>query len=137
MRDSPKVRFVQILRMELEAIERHIDGLVHRYERSRDRCELSEHVCCGNLAVLRSERFGIEGFFRIIDALEPDAYENMDALVADVKKRFREYVHRSNLAPAIYLFAERKIDRMRSYVDDHTDRPCLEPAPPAAWSMTH
>ena len=115
-------KYVRILSIELEDLADHCEELVSQYRDGYERGEITEHVCFENTAVVMNEGCGIRRFQRIVAELDLDAYTNLGELVADIKERFLAVVSRGDLAPAAYVFAERKVDKVAKYIE----RPCIE-----------
>jgi len=111
-------RFLRILCVELEHLCGHIDQLVDAYHEKQRRREVTEHVCRTNVATLQNEECGCFQFIRIVERLRAADYECLDELVADVRKRFNDVVKHSGVAPAIYLFADKKIRKVERYARD-------------------
>ena len=115
---SHMAKFLKILRIELEDLEQHIEALVaDTLERQKNR-EVSENVCLENVAVLKNEEYGIDHFIRVIDAMAPKDYEDLAAIVEDIRRQFREELKRAALANAAYAFADLRIARVDAYIRD-------------------
>jgi hypothetical protein len=106
-------RFLRMLRAELDDLVRHIDALVAQNRQMRERHEETEHVCFENIAVLKNERHGVERCEDVLDAMAPDDVESLDALIEDVRRRFRERVRACGLEPIACVFVERKLVKLQ------------------------
>ncbi len=111
-------RFLKILHVELEHLCAQLDLLVDTYHEKHKRREVTEHVCRTNVATLQNEECGCYQFMRVVERLRAADYETLAAMVADVRKRFREVIEFSGVAPATYLFADEKISKVERYVRD-------------------
>ena len=114
-------KFLKVLRIELEDLHDDIELLVEdTMQRFKDH-NITEHVCYENIAVLRSEEFGIKHFIEIIDATDPAAFDSIDAVAGHLKQAFEAEIRRSGLARAAYILAERKIERVSRYVESYRE----------------
>jgi len=111
-----QTRFLRILRVELEDLEQHIEERVTECLDRQRKHQLSERVCFENVAVLKSEEFGIEHFLRIVDALDPDDFEDLASLIEELRRQFREQLKKTGLAEAAYFVADLKIASVATYV---------------------
>ncbi len=111
-------RFLKILRVELEHLCAHIDLLVENYHEKQRRHEVTEYVCNENVATLQNEECGCYQFIRVVERLKAGDYDNLADVVADVRERFKSVIEQSGVAPATYLFADEKINKVERYVRD-------------------
>lgn len=109
-------KYLKILRIELEDLDRHIERLVIENQDRLKRREVTEYVCLENVAVLRSEEFGIRHFINIVDRTDPDSFDGLDALLTHLREAFASEIERAGLAPAACRFAERKISKVHRYI---------------------
>ena len=110
-------KYVRVLDIELDDLTSHLDCLLSDYQRRRDNREISEHVLLENAALLKNEARSIQHFKSTLAAMDLALYPDLDALVANVKTQFEEQLKKSGLASAAYLFALRKIIKVRDYVE--------------------
>jgi hypothetical protein len=121
--DFVRIKFIRILRIEMEDLWNHIESLVSENENLCTRGEETEYVCRENVAVLHSEECGLRGFMRILDSINPEDFPSVKALADHVDGRFKERLEQCGFAPAILLLAERKIRRVHDYVTHADGRP--------------
>lgn len=114
-------KFLKVLRVELEDLHEDIELLIADTMQRFRAHSITEHVCFENIAVLRSEEYGIRHFVEIVDATDPEAFETLDVLSAHLKQAFEQEIERAGLARAATILAERKIDKVAQYVGS-----CLE-----------
>jgi len=112
------VKFVKVLRIEMEDLEAHLESLVtENFRREKER-EETERVCLENVATLRNEALGVQHFVEILDGVDVDSFDNLDHLVATIRQRFHEVIPRHGLAEAAIAYADRKIAKVEAYVTD-------------------
>lgn len=109
-------KYLKILRVELEDLYEHIDELIAVNRERRAKKQETEHVCFENVAVLENEKCGLTEFLTVLDRIDPGAYADLDHLIDDLSRRFREKVTSCAIAQAAYLFALRKMRKVRAYV---------------------
>ena len=111
-------RFIKILRIELEHLERHILLLIDAYQdpHRSDGSAFTEHVRQGNLAVLQNERCGFKIFSEVLDRFDVADFETLEDLTDALKSAFEARLKEAGLARASYLFAVRKIEKVARYV---------------------
>ena len=98
--------------------ETHIEAMIAECLEKKQRHEMTEHVFYGNRAVLKNEEHGIDHFIRIIDRLDPDAFEDIDAMIATIRTRFLNEIELTGLARAAYIFADRKVTKVERYIKE-------------------
>ncbi len=116
-------RFLGILRVELEHLEQHLGLMVSGYHDKERRREVTAYVCKENVAVLESEGYGTRHFISVVDELDPGDYDSLDALIEDVRNRFKATIKQSGLCDASYVFADRKINKVARYVTECATTP--------------
>jgi hypothetical protein len=115
--DLQREKFLAHLKVELEHLVKRITWLISQNRDRLQKHEETEHVCFENVAVLENEMHGMQAFLRVIDRIDVDGYADLDAMVSDLKKRFRDHITSCGLAEAAYVFAEKKIDYIRRYIE--------------------
>jgi len=116
MRDK-KRRFIEILRIELEDLKEHIDELIAQSKDAFEGRELSKRVYLENLAVLGNELLGVGTFSHILDELDIDDFDTLEAMIQHLEQKFTAEVESCGLAPAINVFVKRKIDKVARFVE--------------------
>ena len=112
------VKFVKVLRIEMEDLEAYLEFLVAENYRRQEEHEETQRVCLGNVATLRNEGLGVQHFVEILDAVDVDNFDNLDHLVATIRQRFHDVIPRHGLAEAAIAYADRKIAKVEGYVAD-------------------
>ena len=108
-------KYLSILRIEMEHLSRHIENMVREHlEREKAGSE-TEHVCLENIAVLKGEECGFHSMAKILEKVDAEAYEDVDALDRALRIKFREHIRCCGLPQAAVVFAERKMDKVLDY----------------------
>lgn len=111
-----KRRYIEILRIELEDLKEDLELLIEESKRDRrDGC-LTDHVFFANLALFKNELLGVDTFFKIVNEIDPEEFEDVNALVGHLRTVFREKVKFYDLAEAINVCVERKLMKVARYV---------------------
>ena len=112
------VKFVKVLRIEMEDLESYLEFLIaENYRRQGEHTE-TERVCRENVATLRNEELGVHHFIEILDRVDVDNFDDLNHLVATIRKRCHDVIARHGLAEAAIAYADRKIAKVESYVRD-------------------
>lgn len=111
-------KYLRMMLIELEDLKDHMESLIQDYRERESRGEVTEHVFRGNVAVLVKEKLGIERLSRIVGEMNPEDYNNLDALASAMTSRFDDASERKGLSKAAQAFAERKMRRVEEYVRD-------------------
>lgn len=109
-------KYIKLLRVELEDLEEHVEEQILANRERYARREESEYVCLENVAVLGNEECGVRRCCELLERIDADQYENVEALVEDLKTRFRARVRECGLEPLANVFIEPKLDRLKAYV---------------------
>ncbi|MHC4917547.1 MAG: hypothetical protein ACYTGB_18890 [Planctomycetota bacterium] len=112
-----KERFVKILRIELEDLREDIEQLIDECKHEMEHPRHNEYVYLENLAVLKNELLGLGHFARILDEIDVEADADLDAVIAHIKTSFTTEIERCGLAPAAIRLVERKIEKVRKFVE--------------------
>jgi hypothetical protein len=112
------VKFVKVLRIEMEDLEAYLESLVAENYRRQEEHEETKRVCRENVATLRNEALGVQHFVEILDAVDVDNFDNLNHLVATIRQRFHDVIPRHGLAEAAIAYADRKIAKVEGYVAD-------------------
>ena len=87
-----KRKYLDILRIEIEDLTEDIGLIVNEYKRRRDREEITNYVFLENLAVLHNELLGVDNMMEMLDSIDPDAYDRLDDMVADIEIKIRNKI---------------------------------------------
>ncbi len=111
-----KRKYLDILRIEIEDLTEDIGLVVNEYKRRRDREEITNYVFLENLAVLHNELLGVDNMMEMLDSIDPDAYDRLDDMVADIEIKIRNKIKDSYLAEALYPLVKRKLEKVSKYL---------------------
>ena len=112
---SERDRYIDILKVELTDMGSDLDMLVDDYRRRKEKDEITNYVFLENLAVLKREMYGIDNLLEVLDDLQADQFEDLDALISAVEAGFRRAVEEHDLADALLPMAERKMKKVKTY----------------------
>ena len=114
-----KRHFLAILKVELDDLHADIEQLINECNKEHEGGKLTDYVCLENLCVFKNELLGVDVFARIIDTTDPDQFESLTELKANLKNAFREKIRAAGLVPAIVRYVERKMNKVEGYVTRH------------------
>jgi hypothetical protein len=112
-----KGHFIKILRIELDDLKEDIEQLISECREKMEHPKLNEYVYLENLAVLKNELLGLGHFSRILDSMDVAGFADLDATIEAVKQAFSDEIERCGLAPAAVLLVDRKIEKVRQFVE--------------------
>ena len=112
-------KFLRILKVELEDLEEDISTLAEMTEERRRQHDLTEYVSLENLSLLKQEFAGIREVVDQIDRLEMVEGESFQQFVDRLKSRIREVIIASAYPDAVYIFVDRKIQKVADYLRDN------------------
>jgi hypothetical protein len=116
MRDVKKY-FLRLLKVEMEDLYEDIQTLVDECKHKCTGDRPTEHVPLANLTTFQKELIGVGKFNQLIDAMHTGAYHDLDSLVSDLRVKFEERIHKSDLPPALNELIARKIDKVLRLLD--------------------
>ena len=116
-----KKRYMEILNIELDDLKEDLERLVQDTKEKRQNGRLTEHVYLANLTLFKNELLGVDAFYKIMEKTDPDAFENLDALLNHLRNAFREKVRVCGLARAVNVCVERKLRKVARYVTQKAD----------------
>ena len=109
-------KYLDILRIEAEDLVEDIEALVDEHAKRQERGEITNYVFLNNRAILQGEINGVRALVRVIDAVDPEDYTDLDQMVQDIEARIRKRIRNSNLASALFPLFMRKLEKVRLYV---------------------
>ena len=109
-------KFMQILKVELEDLEEDINTLVDLTEERRLQRQISEYVGLENISLLRQEFAGIKDVLENIKRLDMIENESFPDFVERLKTRIREVIVSSSYPDAVYIFIDRRIQKVVEYI---------------------
>ncbi|WP_319561175.1 hypothetical protein [Marispirochaeta sp.] len=109
-------KFLRILKVELEDLEEDINTLAGLTDKRRQDRAITEYVHMENISLLKQEFAGIKKIVDELDNVELVEQETFTDFIARLKQRTQEIIHNSAYPDAVYLFVERKIDKVADYI---------------------
>lgn len=114
--DLLTLKFLRILKAELEDLQGHLDVLADDCRSAREKRTATEYVTRENLVVFQNEGCCIKHFIEILDEFSDRDVEALQTLADQIQQRFAREIDRCGYAPAALRFAERKITKVLAYV---------------------
>lgn len=109
--------FKKILIIELEDLDEDIQMLIQEANDKAQKGEISNYVFSENIAVLKNELFGVEGYLEDIRKLDIEKYESLDIMIEGCKSILQKRVSERGLARSIIVLVDRKINKVKTYMD--------------------
>jgi len=110
-------KYLEILRVEIAGLEEDIRVLIEHCKQERESGRLTNYVFMENLALFENEILGVNMFRNIVDEIDPDRFDSLDALVSHLKDTFREKLQERGLVKLISVYVSRKLDKVARYVE--------------------
>ena len=111
-------KYLSIFKIELEDLETDIVSLIELTEERKLNKEITEYVGLENVSLLQAEFAGIKCIGNSIDEYDISKYAGLDDFVSDFKKELKKKIRNSGYPDAVYLFVERKADKVAKYVSE-------------------
>ena len=112
-------KFLRILKIELEDLEEDINTLAELTEERRRQHAISEYVSLENISLLKQEFAGLKEVVDTLGRVERIGDESFDDFIQRLKKQIREVIIASAYPNAVYIFVDRKIDKVVDYLEEH------------------
>lgn len=112
------MKFVKVLRAELEDLEDDIELLIAENQRRFIQRQESERVCRENVATLLNEEYGIRHFVEVLNDLDVDNFDDLEHLIASIRQSFHDVIESHGLAQATIILADRRIAKAKAYVTE-------------------
>ena len=109
-------KFMQILRVELEDLEEDINTLAEMTEERRRQHQITEYVNLENISLLKQEFAGIRDVVENLKRIDMIENESFPDFVERLKTRIREVIVSSSYPDAIYIFIDRRIQKVVEYI---------------------
>lgn len=113
---ATKQNYIAILRIELQDLSIDLERLIERCLTGMEQGTISQNVFMQNLAIFKNELLGLHSFQKILDAIDPEAYPDLDSMIEDIRRRFRALLRSHGLVDALQLYVNRKLDKVARYV---------------------
>ena len=114
-------RYIDILKVELADLGSDLDLLVEDYRRRKEKDEITNYVFLENLAVLKREMYGINNLVEVLDGLETEAFDDLDAMIAAIESGFQLAIREHDLADALFPLAQKKMKKVKAYFEQIPD----------------
>lgn len=111
-----KQNYLRILRIELEDLQADIEHLIEQCRADEKSKQISEKVILQNLATFQNELLGVHAFQKVLDEIDPEQFETLEAMIEHIRSRFQSLIHSHGLVPALSIYVNRKLDKVARYV---------------------
>ncbi|MDC7239510.1 MAG: hypothetical protein PQJ50_04020 [Spirochaetales bacterium] len=111
-----KELFLKVFKMELEEIRTDIALLSKLYLERYESREITQYVQRENRALLEHEIHCLEKLVPELDNFASNEYPDMDSFVNGLKVFLKAYVEEHQYPKAVYLLAERKLQKVEKYI---------------------
>jgi len=113
-----KRKYLKLLNLEIEDLREDIEALMQDTQNRMARHEITHYVCLENLALLKNDILSIENVERILREVHAEDYEELEALVKDIERRFSQAVAPHCCPEAPLLILRRKLGKLARYVSE-------------------
>jgi hypothetical protein len=124
-----KRKYLRLLAIELEDLRDDLETLIANCLARMERKEISRYVCFENMAVLRNEVLSIEGIAGVLESVDPDAFESLDALTRELDRRFQDALERHGFPEGPRRLIHRKLEKVYRYLESD-ETPSAGASPP-------
>ena len=111
-----KQSFKEIMFIELRDLRQDLELLIEDNRQRSQNTTISERVFQENIALFKNELIGLNEFTDILEETNPKDFANLDNLIQELSQKFRKKVRASDLAEAIIICVERKMQKVANYV---------------------
>ena len=115
MSDSNKL-FLKIFKVELEETRTDVALLTEIYKARYESREITHYVQQENQALLEREIHCFEKLVPEIDKFSSNEYHDKESFVNGLSVFLKEYVEKHQYPKAVYLLAERKLQKVVKYI---------------------
>lgn len=116
-----KKYYLKILQIELEDLKDDIQLMIENCGKDHNSGKITERVHRENVTLFNNELLGIDEFSNIISHTDPELFEDLDALISHLRKVFNEKRRINEIANAINICIERKLEKVAEYVTQKSD----------------
>jgi len=109
-------KFISIFRIELKDLEEDIKDLLEILEKRKISQEITNYVYMGNKGVLLNEISCVHELLNELSTIDAYRYENVDALIADVRKKLDTRIADCSFPDALHNLVQRKLEKVCTYV---------------------
>lgn len=111
-----KHKYIKVLKIEMEDLNEDINMYREKITKDKNCGEITNYVFMENLALLQNEIIGIETVNKYLDSLDVNEFETIEDIITKIKTDLEKKLREDGIAQALYIYLERKIDKVRTYV---------------------
>ena len=109
-------KFISIFRIELKDLEEDMKDLLEILEKRKISQEITNYVYMGNKGVLLNEISCVHELLDELSTIDAYRYENVDAMIADVRKKLDTRISDCSFPDALHNLVQRKLEKVCTYV---------------------
>ena len=117
--------FLTFFELELNDLRQDIEILTVQYKIDYDHELVSNCMFYKNLERMNDELFGIDSFLDEVKGITPSDFDEIGDIVSHLKQRLLKRCRDKGIASFAYLLAERKMNKIRSYIEMEKQVPTL------------
>jgi hypothetical protein len=111
-------KFLEVLRIELEDLERDLDALIELYRARKDTHDITNYVYLENKGLLANELRCIANLLDSLYEVDATRYESVDAMIDDVERMIAERSETCAFPEVVSTLVARKIAKVRRFVTE-------------------
>ncbi|MBN1560495.1 hypothetical protein JW998_09605 [candidate division KSB1 bacterium] len=108
--------YLTILHMELEDLSTDIEHLIQECSQGLEHGDISQNVFMQNLATFKNELLGVHSFQKILNAMQPQDYADLESFIAEIRSRFQKLLRSHGIVGALQIYVDRKLDKVARYI---------------------
>ncbi|MCK5145412.1 hypothetical protein KAR48_01585 [bacterium] len=112
-----KKHYAQILQIELEDLKEDLDCMLNKALSDWKEKKITERVYKENSTLFKNEKLGVDEFSVILNKIDLETFHDVESMIIYLKNQFRTTAERLALANAVVICIERKLDKVKRYVN--------------------
>ncbi len=109
--------YLTIMTLEIDDLEEDIKYLISKAKEKKNGGHLTNYVFMENQAILKNEIRALECFKKLIKKTNPKDFRSIDGLIQYLREEFKVIVDANSYAEAILIFTDRKLHKVKRYVN--------------------
>jgi hypothetical protein len=109
--------YLAIFQLEIEDLEEDIQYLIQKGDDRKKNGSLTNYVFLENQAILKNEIHALEYLKKLVRNTDYDNFRSIEGLIQYLREEFRKVVDNHGYAEAILIFIDRKMEKVKNYVD--------------------
>ena len=109
--------YLTIVFLEIEDLEEDIKYLIEKVEKKKHDGKLTNYVFLENQALLKNEIHALDCFKKLIKKTTANDFKSIEGLIQYLREEFKVIVDANSYAEAILIFVDRKMQKVKTYVN--------------------